>query len=192
MVVTRRMAKQKIENSSKDHKKKIQQCCIKIHRLSPAEIEQLSNPDSKTLPTKKHNLRYKPPSVPKPIKKKPKNMIAKATKDPVKLWNELTKSRCSMPPNNAVVLSKMKSYSPWPSKLVAVKNNKALVYFFGTNNHGEVKTADVIRFEDGPELIKVLSMKKIKDYRKAVREAELFMSVPPEKSILNEVYAMNP
>lgn len=84
----------------------------------------------------------------------------------------------------------MKSFSPWPAKLVGIKNKNALVYFFGINNHGEVKVDEIVNFQDGAELIKVLSSKKIKDYRKAVREAEVFMNVPVERSILNRVYAM--
>lgn len=204
MAVTRRMAKQKVINANKKNKMKptinFRQCTVKLDRLSQKEIEEMAILSIEKIPLKspvkrKHNLRNKPtPSiVPTETKKRAKNVVARNTQCPSKLWNNLKSSRRNIVPAiNSIVLAKMKTYSPWPSKLVGVRKSNALVYFFGTNNHGEVKLDEIVEFAEAPQLIKVLCSKKIKDYRKAVREAEIFMNVPSEKSILNEVYAMNP
>lgn len=45
-----------------------------------------------------------------------------------KLWEDLKKSRLSIK-LNFIVLAKMRTYSPWPAKVVAFKNQDALVFF---------------------------------------------------------------
>lgn len=140
MVVTRRMLRQIIKNASKGNKNtstlQSRQCCVKLHRLSPKELAesvQTSTHEiestSKSSPVKKYDLRYKPAYViPVTIKMKPKNVIARTTRCPTKLWKELKKARSGTPPANSIVLAKMKSYSPWPSKLVAIKTKNALLW----------------------------------------------------------------
>lgn len=80
----------------------------------------------------------------------------------------------------------MRSYSPWPAKLISKEKNRAEVYFFGTNNHGVVKTDEIVAFNDAHLLLKKLLTMKIKHYEKAVREAEIFQGIPLHLSILNE------
>lgn len=147
------------------------------------------NGQSADAPSTSYSLRKKINSLPAPATapaRKTSNAIVKVNSQcPKTLWNELKKSRTGIPAKNTIIISKMRSYTPWPSKLVSIKGGQALVYFFGTGQHGEVKSDEIIPFEDGLLLLKLYSLKKIKDFRRAVREAEVFLNIPSDKSILN-------
>lgn len=122
-------------------------------------------------------------------KRKPSKAIVKVSSPcPKALWMKLKNSRAGIPTINAVIISKMRTHSPWPSKLVKINGKQALVYFFGTGEHGEVKLDEIILFEDGLYLLKLYALKKIPGYRRAVREAEVFLSIPSNKSILNNLF----
>lgn len=198
---------------------KIRQCTVNIVRLTSAEmqnyIQQQPKSNSSTSPIqtspaesiqtspqthapKVHNLRQRSikstnPSQPtQSIKKtKPKNAIVKMNVPcPIKLWKTLKNSRSAIPPKNSIIVAKMRSFSPWPAKLVGLHNKTALVYFFGTGEHGEVKSDEIILFEDALLLLKALSLKKLKNYHRAIREAEIFLSIPTDASILNHFFSM--
>lgn len=100
------------------------------------------------------------------------------------------KSKTETPAVSTVVLAKMKGWSPWPSKLVSISSGRALVYFFGTDNHGHVPVADVLSFKKLDFIVKLLIAANIKQYRKAVREAELCMGIPIQYSVLNSFWKL--
>lgn len=122
------------------------------HRNAPSTSLATTQEVKQCSPTKPYNLRRNnpklpanaptaPADVPKRGKKKSNFVIAKSLLTcPSKLWTSLVKARPAMPGKNEIIIAKMKTYSPWPAKLVGIKNKKALVYFFGTSNHGEVNT----------------------------------------------------
>lgn len=91
-----------------------------------------------------------------------------------------------MPALNTLVLAKMKTWSPWPSKLLQIGEKRAYVYFFGTENHGYVDNGEIVSFVDSQILISKLASMKIPDYKRAVREAEISVHVPMHLSILNQ------
>lgn len=168
-------------------------------RAKNSEIEAPSpqnKSSAKVSMSQKYNLRQK--SVKSPLIKptglaantKSKRIVTVKTTCPTKLWKTLKESRLQIPPKDSIVIAKMKGFSPWPAKLVGKRNKRALVYFFGTSNHGEVNEDEIIRFEDGLLLIKSLALKRIKDFHKAVREAEIFLCIPAEKSILHDILSM--
>lgn len=198
MVVTRRMSKQ---IAAKDNRRKqmknfkIRECFVKIQRL--ANISQIGVNEQTTTRQNEHSkLEYSLRShsvLPNPenkssIIKKKTTKIAKSTKKYTSaMWDKAKKRITQTPPLNSVVLSKMKGSSPWPSRLMSISNGKASVYFFGTDNHGVVPIADVLPFSELDFIVKLLVAASTKQYRKAVREAELCMGIPLQHSMLNSL-----
>lgn len=184
MAVTRRMARLKAANLKQNKKSsktnKIKECIVKLNRLTQAEISSAINTNLN------NGLEQKPSQQTKVTKRdKTSTVVVKSVSMP-SLWNTMKKNR-TMPIINSIVLAKMKSYSPWPSKLIQIKGKNAYVYFFGTNNHGTVQFDEVVPFIEATSVIKLLPAIKINHYKKAVREAEVFQGIPPELSILHNV-----
>lgn len=185
MVVTRRMAKLKLQtlNQTKHKRSKyreqrhqIKDCVVKLERISPERIAALTAPPPKKIKRKKR------------IEHKRSTALAKSSSQSViMLWAEAKRNRKTIPKVNCIILAKMFKYSPWPSKLVEIRNKSAYVYFFGTNNHGTVKLEEIVDFGDTHLLVKKLSTMKIQYFSKAVREAEVFQGIPSENSILNQI-----
>lgn len=91
---------------------------------------------------------------------------------------------------NVIVLAKMRSYRPWPA--IVLNDNGRTVFwvrFFGKGSHGSVKKVDCVPFDKTTEcVVQFLQAAKngpCDDYRRAVREAEIALSIPAEKSLLN-------
>lgn len=81
----------------------------------------------------------------------------------------------------------MKGYSPWPSRISNInKNGKRVnVFFFETSNTGTVDSSEIVPMEHCSEIIRLLLLRKIyvsSDFSKGVREAELCLGIPAEKS----------
>lgn len=85
------------------------------------------------------------------------------------------------------VMSKMKSYSPWPSRLTGFTKNrkKAYVYFYGTHNTGSVEVGDITLFEDSEEVIRMHLIRNLDLFAKGVKEIEMEIGIPDELSITN-------
>lgn len=74
-----------------------------------------------------------------------------------------------------LVLAKMQTYSPWPAKIMEIKDKKVTVFFFGTNNHGKVKKVDCVPIQFcGPVIMNLLESKQA-NLRKAVEEMKLML-----------------
>lgn len=76
-----------------------------------------------------------------------------------------------------IVLAKMRTYSPWPAKIMEINVKKAKVYFFGTNNHGDVNLFDCVPASECGAVISKLLDSKQADYRKAVYEMKTIMEL---------------
>lgn len=103
------------------------------------------------------------------------------------MWAAAKRRRQQIPAINSLVLAKMKKYSPWPSKLLSIEGKRAYVYFFGSNNHGHVDKDEIADFHDNELMVLKLATMKITDYKKAVREAEIFGNIPWCLSVLNRL-----
>lgn len=90
---------------------------------------------------------------------------------------------------NQLVLAKMKSYSPWPAKILSfTKSRKSShVYFYGTHNTGRVNEAELVNFEDAHDVIRLLLLRpNLNGFLKGILEVEYEMGVPKELSITNQ------
>lgn len=200
MVTTRKMKAQLKMTQKHSSVYKIRKCTIRLERLSAQQIlsatqtEVAVNTPKQKKSEQSHNLvpaQKQPQKTTKIICKQGRSsMVAQSTaRYSSSLWNEAKKNRIEMPLINSIVLAKMRTYSPWPAKIVKIlpSKKKALVYFFGTDNHGEVATDEIVPFVEVALLIKQLASMKIRLYKKAVREAEIFQGVPIECSLLNDI-----
>lgn len=113
-----------------------------------------------------------------------------------KVCKEIAKTECkpkfiSAPRNSLqvgmIVLAWMRTYSPWPAKLLVLKKTTADVLFMGDQTKGTVNIEKLGLIGENSALIKHLSLKSIKDYRKAVLEAERLQGVPDHLSVLNVI-----
>lgn len=59
------------------------------------------------------------------------------------------------------------------------------VFFFGTSNTGSVYASEIVPMDFCSELIRLLLLRKTPHFSKGVREAELFLGIPIEKSLTN-------
>lgn len=150
-------------------------CFVKLERLSLHEINKATAPPKSKAKKKKGKIE----------KKQSQPLASSRSQNCNTMWNNLKKNRLQVPPINSTVLAKMRSYSPWPAKLISFTDKKAMVYFFGTNNHGNVPLENVVAFADTNELIRQLLLMKIKFFKRAVREAEVSRGIPIELSMLN-------
>lgn len=91
-----------------------------------------------------------------------------------------------------MVITKMKSYSPWPAVIRAFSKNpkRAEVYFYGTDNTGMVDIAETVDCTHARDVIRLLLLRKIPFYSKAVLELERASGVPDELSLLKEMPAI--
>lgn len=94
--------------------------------------------------------------------------------------------------NGQIVLGKMRGYSPWPARLCGFSKNKKRVqlYFFGTNNNGSVDIGETVAFEFTTEVIKLLLLRPLPSFYKAVREAECVLGIAEDQSITNQAHAL--
>lgn len=85
---------------------------------------------------------------------------------------------------DTVVMAQMKGYSPWPSLVSDINKNgkRVKVFFFGTSNTGTVDSSEIVPMEQCSEIIRLLLLRKTIDFAKGVREAELSLGIPVEKS----------
>lgn len=185
------------KNTTSKKKNDVAERISKSKNKTEVKEDETAQVSAATSTTKKYNFRQRPEPPPtaanyekKERKRNTKNSLVRInTPCPNKLWENLKASRSTIK-TNSIVLAKMRTYSPWPAKLVAFKQSTALVYFFGSGNHGEVSTDELVNFEDCLLLIKVLALKKLKNYHKGIREAEVHLRIPSCHSILNAVFKM--
>lgn len=87
-----------------------------------------------------------------------------------------------------IVLAKMKGYTPWPGVVRSFTKNgkRAQLYFFGTDNSGTVDVDEIVGFDVGRETTRLLLLRRINFFTKAVLEAERLLNIGPEFSITKE------
>lgn len=87
------------------------------------------------------------------------------------------------------VMAKMSGYSPWPGQIKSFTKTRssAQIYFFGSNNSGGVKEAEIVPFIDSHEVIRLILLRpRQSEFAKGIREIELMMNIPVELSITNQ------
>lgn len=86
----------------------------------------------------------------------------------------------------------MKSYSPWGAQVIRHSENRKRVhvYFYGTDNEGTVDASEIVSFEFGSEIIRLLLLRKIGPFHKSIHEIERILGVPSERSLLNDCAAL--
>lgn len=91
-----------------------------------------------------------------------------------------------------LIMAKMATYSPWPARLNAFSNNnkRAHVFFFGENNTGQVNVSEIVPFEHSMNVIRLLLLRKVSSYHRAIAEIESILKVPPQLSLLKEINAI--
>lgn len=97
--------------------------------------------------------------------------------------------KTSLTPINDLVLARMKTYSARPGKLSSfAKNNKrATVHFFRSNNSGPVDVCEIVPFEQCYDAIRLLLLRKVGPFHKAIREIETILEVLDNMSLLKEI-----
>lgn len=145
---------------------------ISLQRLSEAEIKRLTSEVEDPL-KKEYNLKRRNPVQCDKMKiKNPSRCIAK--KDQLvsinTLFNEFKKDSTKQIQINQIVIAKMATYSPWPAKIIEIINNKAKVFFFGTNQHWQVKLSECVVVEKFGLVISRLISSKQANYNKAVQK----------------------
>lgn len=86
------------------------------------------------------------------------------------------------------VMTKMRSFSPWPAKINGFSKNKkkVYVYFYGTNNSGTVEIKETIPFQKSDEVIRMQLLRHLQCFAKGIREVETELGISAEMSITNE------
>lgn len=87
------------------------------------------------------------------------------------------------------VLARMRSYKPWPAKIVSFSKNMSSirVHFYGSHNEGSVSSKEIIPFSDAFSTIRLIKIQNPKDFVKGVREIEIENGIPEERSSLREI-----
>lgn len=113
--------------------------------------------------------------------------IAELANDAWKLCKAQDKNRLMTFKEDQCVIAKMKSYAPWPSKILGFTKNrkKVHVYFYGTHNSGSVEINEITPFQYSDEVIRLLLLRNLEFFAKGIMEAEIQLGIPAELSITN-------
>lgn len=81
-------------------------------------------------------------------------------------------------------------YSAWPGRIDDFTKNgkRAHVFFFGSNNSGSVDVSDVVPFELCSEVIRLLMLRKVGLFHRAVLEIERILNIPTAVSFTKELF----
>lgn len=87
---------------------------------------------------------------------------------------------------NSIVMAKMKSYCPWPARILEINQTrtKAKVYFFGSNNEGAVDMKEIVEFTNAAETVRFLLLRKNLSFTNGIRTIESIIGVPDALSII--------
>lgn len=91
-----------------------------------------------------------------------------------------------------IVMAKMKTYSPWPARILELNHAKkrAKVYFFGSNNEGFVDQKEIVEFDKATQTIRLLLIRCNSTFLKAVKEVEKILKVPDNLSLFKKTDAI--
>lgn len=136
----------------------------------------------------KYNLRKKinsdPPKKTAKKRMQTKSVTAICEKEQMsaeRLWSVLKKEQKGEIVVNMNCLAKMRTYSPWPSKVLQTNKKTTKVYFFGDGTTGTVSTNEVVPAQHCVALMKKLF--HLDRYIRAVREMEIYLGIPQIDSI---------
>lgn len=87
----------------------------------------------------------------------------------------------------------MATYSPWPARIESFSTNKkrTTVQFFGDQTTGSVNSNEIVPFAICKNVIRLLLLRKLGPFHKAIVEVEKLLQVPPELSMLREDKAID-
>lgn len=83
-----------------------------------------------------------------------------------------------------MVLAWMRTYSPWPAKIMRIYKTTAHLYFYGDHTNGTVALEKIGMLAENAHLIRFQAKMTIKNFREAVAEVELLKNVPTYLSML--------
>lgn len=139
----------------------IMNCVVNLDRLTQSEISRLTKTEVKL--DKKYNFR-KRETVPK-IEPKPKKSLnqivamsqaALHTSKAIRMWDiskkVFAKSKVDLSVGQ-VVCGRMSGHRPWPAKIESFEKNGVMLKFYGTNEKGIVKKAEIIPCESCKEIL---------------------------------------
>lgn len=189
-----------MKQKNKKNEIKLKECVVKLIRLKKTELMELLSERPKT-----YNLRARPKNVAKLKQNAKQNsltsqnvkkqveipnclaLVKPTSMQMTKLWN--AKKRCGIVPEvGSIVLAKMRSYRPWPA-IILNENGRSVfwVRFLGKGSHGSVKKTECVPFENALECVQQSLENPVEDYSRAVREAEVILHIPSEKSLLKNI-----
>lgn len=161
---------------------------VNLVRLTQKQIETAMA--NNLIDKPKYNLRQrikKEGRPPNPIANKKKKSSAtnqicnKEQMTAERLWVVLKRENDKEVENNMYCLSKMRTFSPWPSKVLNTNEKTTEVYFFGDGTTGKVATAEIVPLDKCVSLMKKLF--HLNGYIRAVREMEIYLGIPQHASI---------
>lgn len=90
------------------------------------------------------------------------------------------------------VMAKMSTYSPWPARVNGFSSNRkrANVFFFGESNTGQVNVSEITPFTECTDVIRLLLLRKLSTFHKAIAELESTLQIPPHLSLLKDINAI--
>lgn len=84
-----------------------------------------------------------------------------------------------------VVLARMRTYRPWPAKILNDEKKTVFwVRFYGKETEGSVPKIECVLFQDALECVQEYLKIPVDDYGRAVREAEINLGIPYHASLL--------
>lgn len=164
---------------------------VNLVRLSKAQIEEAIS--KKLIVPPKYNLRqrFKRENQPKKTEKKKKTkaptsnaICEKHEMTAERLWVVLKKENTRKIEINMYCLVKMRTFSPWPSKVLESDAKTTKVYFFGDGTTGKIPTNEVVPVKKCAVLMKKLFHRY--GYIRAVREMEIYLGIPQHASITKD------
>lgn len=174
-----------------------------MRSLAPTNAIHMSSHPKLLSPQNEYTLRSRSKPIeqiaPKTVAIPPKNNVVARTGNThhkaFKSWDKLAaKSKKGdngyVAEVNTIVLAKMGSYRPWPAVILNEHGRTVFwVRFFGKGSHASVKKIDCVLFEKTTECVLQFLGAAVNgtcdDYKRAVREAEIALSIPADKSLLN-------
>lgn len=85
-----------------------------------------------------------------------------------------------------IVMAKMRTFSPWPARILEINHTKkrAKVYFFGSNNEGSVDMKEIVEFKKAAQTVRFLLIRNDLIFVRAVKEVERILGIPDHLSLL--------
>lgn len=90
---------------------------------------------------------------------------------------------------DSIVLAKQKYSITWPARILQIQKEKIRVYFFGDRREGFVSPFEIYSFKNSTAALKELIATKNKPraYLIGVREVELLLQIPEERSLVKSL-----